>query len=147
MNRKMLGMSFAGAALAVDQVTKWLAIENAEWLSNGVAIFPGFNLVFLRNYGISFGFLGGTPWWVLVLLTAAIVFALVIWLLRTSNTYEAAGLGLIIGGALGNISDRIRHGAVTDFLDFYAGTMHWPAFNMADTFIFCGAILLLWSNK
>ena len=147
MNQKVLGIAFAGAALAVDQVTKWLAIENAEGLSNGVAIFPGFNLVFLRNYGISFGFLGGIPWWVLVLLTTAIVLALIIWLLRTTNIYEASGLGLIIGGALGNISDRIRLGAVTDFLDFYAGSIHWPAFNMADTFIFCGVILLLWKNK
>lgn len=147
MNLKALGLLLAVFAFAIDQITKWLAIENAEWLSNGIAIFPGFNLVFVQNYGVSFGLLGGVPWWVLVLLTTAIVFVLIIWLMRATSILETVGLGLIIGGAPGNISDRIRHGAVTDFLDFYAETMHWPAFNMAETFIFCGAISVLWSNK
>ena len=147
MNLKILGITVAGVAIAADQVTKWLAIENAEWLSNGVAIFPGFNLVFLRNYGVSFGMFQGTPWWVLVLLTAAIVAVLVVWLLRSISISESAALGLIIGGAVGNISDRVRLGAVTDFLDFYIGSTHWPAFNLADTFIVCGAILMLWSSR
>ena len=147
MSPKSLGVVIAFAALAVDQVTKWLAIHNAVWLSGGVPIFPGFNLVLLQNYGVSFGMFQGVPWWILVGLTAAIVAVLTLWLLRAGNVFEATGLGLIIGGALGNIGDRIRLGAVTDFLDFYIGSMHWPAFNMADTFIVCGAILMLWSSK
>ncbi len=147
MSPKSLGIVIAFAAFAVDQVTKWLAIQNAAWLAGGVPIFPGFNLVLLQNYGVSFGIFQGVPWWILVGLTAAIVAVLTLWLLRASNAVESVGLGLIIGGALGNIGDRIRLGSVTDFLDFYIGSMHWPAFNMADTFIVCGAILMLWSSK
>ena len=147
MNLKVIGLLLAVFAIAIDQFTKWLAIESAELLSNGISLFPGFNLVFVQNYGVSFGFLGGVPWWILVLLTTAIVLVLIIWLMRAKNISETVGLGLIIGGALGNIIDRIRLGAVTDFLDFYAGSMHWPAFNLADTFIFCGVIPLLWSSK
>jgi signal peptidase II len=80
-----------------------------------------------------------------------IVAGLVVWAMRTAKPSETIGLGIIAGGATGNVVDRIRQGAVTDFLDFHVGDWHWPAFNMADVTIATGAALLvagsLWSAK
>ena len=86
---------------------------------------------------------GGAPWWVLALLALAIVAALSVWLWRAQNRLVAAALGLLIGGALGNVLDRLRHGAVMDFLDFHLGVYHWPAFNLADVAVVSGVALLL----
>lgn len=72
-----------------------------------------------------------------------VVAVLATWLWRTLNRWVGAGLGLVIGGALGNVSDRVRQGAVTDFLDFHWGTYHWPAFNFADVAIVGGVVLFL----
>tara|TARA_R100001129_G_scaffold169519_1_gene138381 strand:- start:3188 stop:3682 length:495 start_codon:yes stop_codon:yes gene_type:complete len=137
-----IGLSAGGIALGFDQTTKAVATANAETLTGGVSVFPGFNLVFLRNDGVSFGMLSGSVPGLLVVLALAICCWLMAILLQTRNRIEAAGCGLIIGGALGNVLDRLRQGAVTDFLDFYAGAWHWPAFNLADTFIFCGVAAL-----
>src|SRR3546814_18417983 len=83
----------------------------------------------------------------LIALTLAIVIGFVIWLKRAENRLTAVALGLIIGGALGNALDRLRHGAVTDFLDFYVAAYHWPAFNFADTGIVSGVGLLLLARR
>jgi len=138
-----IGLFAAIVALAVDQLSKVLVVVSAGKLSAGVPVFPGFNLVFLRNDGVSFGMFGGTAPWLLVALALSICCWLMAVMLRTRNRIEAAGCGLVLGGALGNVIDRLRHGAVTDFLDFYVSTWHWPAFNLADTFIFCGVAALL----
>ena len=77
-----------------------------------------------------------------------IIVVLLVWMVRDRRPGVAASLGFIVGGALGNVVDRMRHGAVTDFLDFHAAGYHWPAFNLADTAIFVGvALLLLVSGK
>lgn len=138
-----VGLCAATVALAIDQLSKLLVLASADKLSLGVPVFPGFNLVYLRNDGVSFGMFGGSAPWLLVALALLICCWLMAVMLRTRNRIEAAGYGLVIGGALGNVVDRLRHGAVTDFLDFYVGAWHWPAFNLADTFIFCGVAALL----
>lgn len=138
-----LGLICAIGAFVVDQAGKMIVIANASSLISGVSIFPGFNLVYLRNGGVTFGMLNGAPWWGLVLLAMIVCFWLIFLMLRTKEGGEAVAYGLIIGGAIGNVADRIREGAVTDFLDFYAGDLHWPAFNLADTAIFCGVALLI----
>jgi signal peptidase II len=138
-----VGLFAATVALAIDQLSKVLVVLSADKLSAGVPVFPGFNLVFLRNDGVSFGMFGGSAPWLLVALALLICCWLMAVMLRTRNRIEAAGCGLVIGGALGNVVDRLRRGAVTDFLDFYVGAWHWPAFNLADTFIFCGVAALL----
>lgn len=138
-----VGIFAAIFALAIDQLSKAIAVREADALSGGVPVFPGFNLVFLRNDGVSFGMFGGSAPWALITLALAICGWLLVVFMRSRNRIEAAGCGLIIGGALGNVVDRLRHGAVTDFLDFYVDTVHWPAFNLADTFIFCGVAALL----
>lgn len=79
----------------------------------------------------------------LAIVATAVVLFLAISLVRATAISEAVAYGVVIGGALGNILDRIRFGGVTDFLDFYIGTTHWPAFNLADVFVVCGVGLLL----
>ena len=139
----MIGIFAALAAFAIDQITKAIVVANAASLSGGIAVFPGFNLVFGRNDGVTFGLLGGAPWWSLSALALAICIWLAVMLLRAENAVETLAYGAIIGGALGNVIDRARYRAVTDFLDFYIGATHWPAFNMADVFVVSGVGLLL----
>ncbi len=143
---RFIGLIAGGTALLVDQASKELATSYSSLLVNGVPIFPGFNIVFLRNDGISFGLFGGAQPWVLVAVAVAICAWLFAVIQRTQLASQAAGCGLILGGALGNVFDRLRHGAVTDFLDLYAATWHWPAFNLADTSVVCGAGMLLYAE-
>lgn len=140
---RSLGICAAVIAFAADQASKAFVLVNAETLAAGVNVAPSFNLVFHRNTGVTFGLLQGTPWWALAIVATAVVLFLAISLVRATAICEAVAYGVVIGGALGNILDRIRFGGVTDFLDFYIGTTHWPAFNLADVFVVCGVGLLL----
>ena len=146
MNGRVLGGLCAIAALGLDQGTKALALTTPA-LESGVEVLPFLNLVRVLNDGVSFCMLGGfVPWWGLIALAGVIVAWLLIWLWRAPGRLTAAALGLIIGGALGNILDRVRYQAVPDFLDFHYGSYHWPSFNLADVTIFCGAALLFWES-
>ena len=120
-----------------------IVVANAAVLSSGMPVLPGFNLIYLRNDGVTFGLLGGAPWWSLVVLALTICIWLSVMLVLTTSRVEALAYGAIIGGALGNVADRLRYRAVTDFLDLYIGSAHWPAFNMADVFVVGGVGLLL----
>ncbi|WP_461209559.1 signal peptidase II [Desulfocurvus sp. DL9XJH121] len=142
-------LSLAAIVLVLDQCTKfWVQASLAQYES--VEIIPGFfNLVHVLNRGAAFGFLNQDdiswqrPFFVAVALAASFV---VIHLIRGGQAREwfsATGLGLILGGALGNLVDRVRLGLVVDFLDFFAGGWHWPAFNVADMGISVGVTLLL----
>ncbi|WP_136651115.1 signal peptidase II [Paracoccus aeridis] len=143
MSGRALGLGCAVAAFAFDQGTKALALRSAT-LAESVEVLPILNLVLVRNRGISFGMLGGVmPWWALTVVSLAIVAVLAAWLWRAQSRVLSVALGLVIGGALSNVLDRVRHGAVTDFLDFHFATHHWPAFNLADMAIVAGAALLL----
>ena len=148
MNRRVLAGLCAVAVFVLDQGSKALALKSPGLHAvGGVEVLPFLNLVFVRNDGVSFGMLGGiVPWWGLVLPAATIVAWLLIWLWRVESRLTAAALGLVIGGALGNILDRVRYQAVSDFLDLHFGPYHWPSFNLADTAIFFGVVLLLWAN-
>ncbi|CEJ16014.1 Lipoprotein signal peptidase [bacterium YEK0313] len=111
-----------------------------------IEIAPFFNLTLGFNTGVSFGmfrelFLDRPL--MLAGIKMLIVAGLLLWAMRTPKPLETVGLGLIAGGAMGNIVDRISQGAVTDFLDFHVGRWHWPAFNMADTMITIGVVLLI----
>ncbi len=142
MTARYVALAFLAGALALDQATKALVLASLE--GNVVELLPIFDLVLVRNDGVSFGMLSGVvPPWALAALALLIVGMLLAWLWRSQSCLVGAALGLIVGGALGNAVDRIRHGAVTDFLDFHAGSYHWPAFNFADVTIFCGVALLL----
>ena len=111
-----------------------------------IEILPFFNMVMVWNKGISFGLFNdhsNDGPLILTLLAMVIVVAFGIWLFRTGSAMIAAALALIIGGALGNVLERIRFGAVADFLDFHLGDLHWRAFNVADSAICIGIALLL----
>lgn len=110
-----------------------------------IPVLPFFNLVLVWNQGVSFGLFGdgSAGPWLLVLLAAGIVAALVFWLRKADSLLSVAALGLVIGGAVGNVIDRLIHGAVVDFLDFHLAGWHWPAFNVADSAICIGVVMLL----
>lgn len=129
--------------VVLDQVTKWIVI-GAFPAGGGQAQITGFlNLVLTCNTGVSFGQLGGVPPWILIALALAICAGLLVWLRRQDRKVPILAIGLIVGGALGNIVDRLRIGCVVDFLDFHAFGWHWPAFNVADSAIVIGVVLLL----
>lgn len=131
--------------VAFDQITKLMALV---WLTQGdpYPVSPGFNLALGFNEGASFGMLSGVmagrPW-AMVALTGGLTLIIGIMALRANNRWERLGLALIVGGSLGNIIDRVRQGMVTDFLDVYWRTWHWPTFNMADVAISLGAVALI----
>lgn len=133
-------------ALAIDFASKWLILNIVMVPPRTIELAPFFNLTLGFNTGISFGlfseFFLDRP---LILAGIKIVIAagLLIWAMRTENRVDTIGLGLIAGGAAGNVVDRMRQGAVTDFLDFHIGAWHWPTFNMADVVITAGAVLLI----
>lgn len=137
------GGTFIIGAFVLDQATKAMILASRDALSAGIEIFPFFNLVLLRNTGVSFGLFASYGQWPVILLTGAVVGALAAWLVRMTSPRSAAATGAIIGGALGNIVDRFRHGGVTDFLDFHYAGYHWPAFNLADAAIVLGAATLV----
>ena len=146
MLARTTGLAGIAAALGADQATKAVVNANSAALAGGVPVFPGFNLVFLRNDGVTFGMMAGVPWWGLSAIALGIVVWLAMLMVRATGRLEALAYGLVIGGALGNVVDRLRFGAVTDFLDFYVRDWHWPAFNFADVAVVSGVGLLLLSE-
>lgn len=133
--------------IAVDLGTKAMA---TAWLTYGqpVPVMPMFNLTLLHNTGAAFSFLAGADgWqrWFFVILALGVSGVLVRWLstLRQHETWMAIAIVLILGGALGNVYDRIVHGYVVDFLHLHAGGYHFPAFNIADSAITIGAVMMI----
>lgn len=139
-------LSVTAVVIIIDQLTKWVM---SSWLSlyETVNIMPFFNLTMAHNTGAAFSFLaqaGGWQRWFFVGLATVISLVLIVWLRKvTDKTVEALSISLILGGAIGNVIDRINLGYVIDFLDVYYGSYHWPAFNIADSAIVVGACLLI----
>ena len=104
-----------------------------------------FNLVTVWNHGVSFGMFNHLEYAQIIfsVIVAAVMLVMLIWLYRNDKIYLTWALGFIIGGALGNLTDRIHKGAVADFLDFHIASYHWPAFNLADSFVLIGVVMLL----
>lgn len=141
-----VGLAVAGGVFVVDQASKWWIVEAVMKPPRLIEVTPFFNLVMGWNRGVSFGLLSShaeAAAWGLTALALAISAGLVYWLAQVEKRCLALAIGLVIGGALGNVIDRIRYGAVADFLDFHAFGYHWPAFNAADTAISVGAALIV----
>lgn len=138
------GLSFF--LFVADQLTKWLIVDNLEF-GTSVYILPFFNLVYVLNPGAAFGILASQPGWQLYFLSAVAigVAVFIIWLMykNENNQLELVGLSLILAGALGNLIDRLLFGAVVDFLDFHLLGYHFPAFNVADSCISIGFIVIM----
>ena len=143
------GLSIAALVLVLDQLSKWWVVGTVMQPPRIIPVTPFFNLVLGWNRGISFGLFHGDSAfnvWGLPAIALIIVAFLLVWLWRSTDALLSVAIGLIVGGALGNVIDRIRYGAVADFLDFHALGYHWPAFNLADTGIAIGAALLIYDS-
>lgn len=149
--RLRLGLAIAVAVLAADQASKWWILEvvrlpevrNIPLLSLGPL---GLDLTMVWNRGVTFGMLAGdAPWMQLVLALVAAGIALVLlgWMARAEDRLTLVALGAVVGGAIGNVIDRLRFGAVVDFVDAHAWGWHWYVFNVADAAIVCGVLALV----
>ncbi len=134
-------------AVVLDQGSK-LAIAGSMQLYQSIPVMPYFNLTYVHNTGAAFSFLseaGGWQRWFFAGLALVISIVIAVWLtrLKQHETLLAVALSLVLGGAIGNLIDRLAYGYVIDFLDVYYQTWHWPAFNIADSAITLGVILML----
>ena len=145
---RVFSLLLAAGIFLLDQASKW-AVTAAFSLGENRRVLPGlFNLTYVRNRGAAFGLFADVESQVVLLLLigfAVMALVLVSGLLwhGTTTALTGWGLALILGGALGNLLDRLRHGNVVDFLDFHLGSYHWPAFNVADSAIVVGASVLM----
>jgi signal peptidase II len=145
---KLTGL-LAAVVITLDQLTKWVILEVVMQPVQTFEITGFFNIVLAFNRGVSFGLFGTDTIWMPYVLSAvavAIVIGLLIWLRGQKHGINAVAVGLVVGGAVGNVIDRIRFGVVVDFLDFHLAGWHWPAFNVADSAIFLGVALLMFGS-
>ena len=136
--------------VVLDQLTKYWAVSNLTF-AEPVAVMPYLNWTLAYNYGAAFSFLadmGGWQRWFFSGLALIVSVVFIVWLSRLPKgfTTEVWGINLILGGAIGNVIDRLLEGRVTDFIDFYIGTWHYATFNIADMAISVGAALLIFSE-
>lgn len=137
----------AGVAIVLDQLTKLWA-DSSLVLHQPIAVMPSFNLTLMYNEGAAFSFLsdaGGWQRWFFSGLALLISVVLVVWIkrLKSNETWTIWALSLILGGAVGNLIDRLVYGHVVDFVQWYYGSFYWPAFNIADAAITIGTVILL----
>lgn len=130
--------------IVLDQFTKYL-VATHFYLFESVRLTGFLNLTYVRNTGVAFSLLNHQSRLLFIAIGLLIALAIVVWLLRSSRRSRlmAAALALILGGALGNVIDRVRLGYVVDFIDFHVANWHWPAFNVADSAVTVGAVLLV----
>jgi signal peptidase II len=140
----------AATVIILDQITK-SAITSRFAMHEAYQVINGFfNLVYVMNPGAAFGFLANMSetfrYIFFTGITAVVILLIAYYIVKSKpqNMLMVISLTLILGGAVGNLIDRIRFGAVVDFLDVYIGTAHWPAFNVADSAISVGAVLMIW---
>ena len=148
MGNRTLAYALALTIFAADQLTKWIVTVPLALQEKGqIVLLPVFNLTWVENNGISLGLLNATTptgRWLLVALTAAIAIAVAVWITREEKRGDQLALGLVLGGALGNIVDRTRHGYVVDFADLHFGAFRpFLVFNVADAAISIGVVILL----
>lgn len=135
----------------LDQVTKQMVVASMR-LYESIAVIPFFNITYVHNTGAAFSFLsdaGGWQRWFFASLAFVVSVVISVWLarLKKNEVLLSVSLSLILGGAIGNLIDRLLYGYVIDFLDVYYKTWHWPAFNVADSAITLGVVLLLMESS
>jgi signal peptidase II len=139
----------AAGVIVLDQVSKWVVLANLQF-GETIYVAPFWNWVLTYNPGAAFSFLADQPgWqrWFFSILAVGVSAWIALMLRRhAGETMLATALALIMGGALGNVIDRIRFGAVVDFVQWHAAGFYWPAFNVADSAITIGAVLLVWEQ-
>jgi signal peptidase II len=148
MRNRKTGFAIALAIFVADQITKWIVIGPLDLQSVGqIVVLPFFNLTWVENHGISLGLFearSATGQWILIALTSAIAAGVAYWIGRERARWDQAALGMILGGAIGNILDRLRYGFVVDFADLHIGGFRpFLVFNVADAAISIGVVILL----
>jgi signal peptidase II len=148
MGDRAFGFSIALAIFIADQLTKWLVTGPLDLQSvRLIEVIPFFNLTWVENYGISLGLFearSATGQWILIAVTSAIAVGVAYWIGRERARWDQSALGMILGGAIGNILDRARHGYVVDFADLHIGEFRpFLVFNVADAAISIGVAILL----
>src|SRR3954465_5849821 len=149
MAERRLGFAIAAVVFALDQLAKWIVTGplGINQLGDQLVLLPIFNFTYTQNNGISLGLLNATPdtgRWMLVGLTSAIAVAVAVWIGREKNRIDQIALGMVLGGALGNILDRVRHGYVVDFADLHFGDFRpFLVFNVGDAAISIAVVILL----
>jgi len=149
MKARSFGFAIALAVFALDQLVKWIVTGpmQVNYVGAQMVLLPIFNFTYVENIGISLGLLNATNpvgRWMLVAVTTAIAIGVAVWIGREKLRWDQAALGMILGGALGNILDRVRHGYVTDFLDLHFGAFRpFLVFNVGDAAISIGVAILL----
>ncbi len=140
---RIYGLAMALAVLVLDQASKIAVLGS---VTESRAVLPFFNLVLVWNRGVSFGLFNHgqvLPPIVFIVISLAIAAGFTAWLMKVDKPLIAVAIGFVTGGAIGNVIDRARFGAVVDFLDFHAAGIHWPAFNIADSAIVIGIALIV----
>lgn len=163
---KKYGFALIAFIMIADQLSKWAVLEYIlrpnvdarvpplgfiDWLTlslprlpfTSIEVTSFFNWVMVWNDGVSFGMMDGLGPWPLIAIAIAVSAVFIVWMVRATACLPLIASAMIVGGALGNIIDRLRFGAVADFLDFHAFGWHYPAFNLADSCITLGIALLL----
>ena len=149
MAERRLGFIISAVVFALDQLTKWIVTGplGINRLGDQLVLLPIFNFTYTENNGISLGLLNATNdvgRWMLVALTSAIAIGVAVWIGREKNRIDQAALGMVLGGALGNILDRMRHGYVVDFADLHFGDFRpFLIFNVGDAAISIAVVILL----
>ena len=146
--RRLGGLGVAGAVFALDQWVKWLVVIKLDLIHlNVIEVAPNFDLRWAQNYGVSFSMLTANSVemrWLLVLLTGVIALGVLVWMMREKALADIAALGLVLGGALGNIRDRAMLGFVVDYADLHFGEFRpFQIFNLADAAISIGVVIIL----
>ena len=148
MRKGVIGFSVAAAVFILEQISKWIILGPLDLRNTfQIRILPIFNLTYTENHGISLGLFQASSdamRWVLVAVTAAIAAGVAVWITREEKRGDQIALGMVLGGALGNILDRVRHGYVVDFADLHFGDFRpFFIFNVADAAISIGVVILL----
>lgn len=150
MNTGLSWLWLTVLCLVVDQVTKHMVVDSME-LYESIKVLSFFNITYVHNLGAAFSFLadqGGWQRWFFTAIAAIASIVFIVWLAKTPKNQKLLSIAfaLLLSGALGNLIDRVLFGYVIDFLDFYIGDNHWPAFNVADSMIFIGAGLMIFDS-
>lgn len=146
-NRRLYWLWLSLLVIVVDQLTKLWASSDLIY-GRPVPLMPSLNLTLMHNTGAAFSFLneaGGWQRWLFALIALVVSTVLILWLRRLTSAQRwlAGALALVLGGAIGNLIDRLYLGYVIDFVDAYYDKWHWPAFNVADSAIFVGVVMLI----
>jgi len=142
---RLAGLGLGAVVLAADQVSKFFVLHNAVLADGGfLSVLPVLNFVLVWNTGITFGLFGGMGAKIVIAAIAAVVIAaLVTWLWRERSWFKCLPIGAIAGGAVGNVADRLHHGAVVDFIQAHLGPYSFYVFNVGDSAIVCGVGVLM----